>query len=715
MAYCKSFSLFVLIAMANADFYQYGNNIDQKEAEVYEVYEDQRETKRTTKRPYCEFSEEAKKSKFINFLNKVQDTFYELHPFLIGTLPNVDQARIKRTFKPFDATPARRKERTDGAKTLLTELKALKISDSKLKTREARGLASLQYFLNHNFDFPLEHYYEGTWMLGPDYLCNHIGCDIGTHLKTMLRRFEPTSFEDVQLAEKWIMSFRDTFDQLKSNLVLGVAAGMVQPREVCLASIDALEQAYPMLLEDGPKGILDEFVGWMVVDGSFLRNVEASAEKKWKETYGISMKQSLQEAMVKGFGKPWQEYVDYLKNDHIKHCVTSKIASGLSMLPLGNIYNEGKKDASNLTTGKLPTGEPLDGKKIYEQIIHYYTTTELPVEEIYKKGKKVLDDYYPKMKKLAKEIANVSDTKSAIKKFKEIATSPQEYFNDGPFPKNETGAEAQRKCSSERTARLNCPERWKALQKWFKFSRDVMQRINSMLPDLFFYSGEKRSVPSCPVKLVPDFNPSAGVPSYIEGDEDCIEPGKYFIPFFNEKSGPKHEDTTTNGHEARPGHHLQSQGYLENFADPCEDVITWLDDMVSHNTGFAEGWGLYAENPLLPIDLNLYKDNKMELFGMVKWQLWRALRVLVDIGLHYKNMTRDEALGLFAKYAWDSTDMVKKEITRYQGTPGQATTYLVGQQVIVDARKNLESKLGDKFRCDKIHFIYHEGHATYRS
>ena len=55
------------------------------------------------------------------------------------------------------------------------------------------------------------------------------------------------------------------------------------------------------------------------------------------------------------------------------------------------------------------------------------------------------------MKRLAKEIANVSDTKSAIKKFKEIATSPQEYFNDGPFPKNETGVEAQRQCSSERS------------------------------------------------------------------------------------------------------------------------------------------------------------------------------------------------------------------------------------------------------------------------
>ena len=84
-----------------------------------------------------------------------------------------------------------------------------------------------------------------------------------------------------------------------------------------------------------------------------------------------------------------------------------------------------------------------------------------------------------------------------------------------------------------------------------------MQKINKELPKFFYYSGARKSVPSCPIKLVPDFNPSAGVPSYIEGDDDCTILGQYFIPFFNEKSGPKYEDVTTNGHEARPGHHLQ--------------------------------------------------------------------------------------------------------------------------------------------------------------
>ena len=259
-------------------------------------------------------------------------------------MPNVDRETVRKTFKPFDATPAKRKERTDAATELLKKLKKLKITDVKLKSREARALASLEYFLQHNFDFPLEHYYEGTWMLGPDYLCNHISCDVGTHLRTVLRRFKPKTVSDIETVIKWIMGFRETFDQLKENLKLGVTAGMVQPREVCRASIDALEQAYPELLENGPKGILDDFVGWMITQGSFLTMVEKSAEKEWKEKNGLTIRQSLEEALVKGFGKPWQEYIDYLKEEHMKHCVTSDIASGLSMLPLSDVYKNGKKD-----------------------------------------------------------------------------------------------------------------------------------------------------------------------------------------------------------------------------------------------------------------------------------------------------------------------------------------------------------------------------------
>ncbi len=71
---------------------------------------------------------------------------------------------------------------------------------------------------------------------------------------------------------------------------------------------------------------------------------------------------------------------------------------------------------------------------------------------------------------------------------------------------------------------------------------------------------------------------------------------------------------------------------MEIFADPCGDFIEWLDNMISHNTAFAEGWGLYAENPLMSDDLDMYKDSKMEEFGMTKWQVLTADILIKNVG-----------------------------------------------------------------------------------
>ena len=95
------------------------------------------------------------------------------------------------------------------------------------------------------------------------------------------------------------------------------------------------------------------------------------------------------------------------------------------------------------------------------------------------------------------------------------------------------------------------------MQSWFNYAKQLMSHIQPMITPFFEHTGPERTTPSCPVKLVPDFNPSAGVQSYLESDEDCTEPAKYFIPFFNDNSGPRYEEVSTNGHESRPGHHLQ--------------------------------------------------------------------------------------------------------------------------------------------------------------
>ena len=83
--------------------------------------------------------------------------------------------------------------------------------------------------------------------------------------------------------------------------------------------------------------------------------------------------------------------------------------------------------------------------------------------------------------------------------------------------------------------------------------------------------------------------------------------------------------------------HFQLQGSVENFMGDCDDVIDWLN-MVTHYPLFTEGWALYAENPLLSQETSIYEDHPLQKYGMLKWQIWRALRLIVDTGLHHRGI-----------------------------------------------------------------------------
>lgn len=85
-------------------------------------------------------------------------------------------------------------------------------------------------------------------------------------------------------------------------------------------------------------------------------------------------------------------------------------------------------------------------------------------------------------------------------------------------------------------------------------------------------------------------------------------------------------------------------------------------------------------------------------------QIWRALRLIVDTGLHYRNMTRAEAIKLFEDYAWDSGDSITKEITRYQGEPGQASSYMIGRKSLMKVRSYAEKELGSEFKLKDFHY-----------
>merc|ERR1712079_343083 len=137
----------------------------------------------------------------------------------------------------------------------------------------------------------------------------------------------------------------------------------------------------------------------------------------------------------------------------------------------------------------------------------------------------------------------------------------------------------------------------------------------------------------------------------------------------------------------------------------------WLEAKGRY-TAFIEGWGLYAENPLTGEDTDTFKGKPLEKYGMLKWQVWRALRLIVDSGLHSGGFSRAEALQYFADYAWDTGEMAQKEVTRYQSGPGQATAYMIGQVKIIQLREYAKKELGTKFSLKDFHYhILSQGSA----
>lgn len=117
---------------------------------------------------------------------------------------------------------------------------------------------------------------------------------------------------------------------------------------------------------------------------------------------------------------------------------------------------------------------------------------------------------------------------------------------------------------------------------------------------------------------------------------------------------PTYEEWSVDAHEAMPGHHLQVQGHLEHFLDNCGGAIAWLDGLTSY-TGFKEGWAIYAEYPLIGRDTDTYADEPMQKYGMLKWLVWRSIRLIVDPGLNHFGMKRDEVIDYFKHYAWDNS------------------------------------------------------------
>jgi uncharacterized protein (DUF885 family) len=222
------------------------------------------------------------------------------------------------------------------------------------------------------------------------------------------------------------------------------------------------------------------------------------------------------------------------------------------------------------------------------------------------------------------------------------------------------------------------------------YSRAALARAKAAAPQWFGI------LPKADVRIepYPAYREQSGAPGeYNSPAEDGSRPGLFYINASEPTKTTRADNESTAFHETIPGHHLQGAIAIERRDN--HPLARYLG-----NSGYAEGWALYAEE--LADEMKLYSSD-LDRLGMLSSQNWRAARLVVDTGLHSLGWTRRQAIDYMLAHTPQSVQSATSEVDRYIIMPGQATAYMLGKLEIVAARRDAEQKLGDAFDIKRFH------------
>ena len=295
------------------------------------------------------------------------------------------------------------------------------------------------------------------------------------------------------------------------------------------------------------------------------------------------------------------------------------------------------------------------GNEYYNYLIRFWTTTNMTADEIFDLGQREVKRLRAEMEKIKDETGFKGD----LKAFFTYLNTDKRFF---PFT----------------TPR-------QVLDSFEHIHAQMQPQLNKLF--------DKVPKTKFEIRQTEKFREASASAEYNQGTADGSRPGIFYVPVPDAKKFNTFGMEDLFLHEAIPGHHYQVSLQQENDSLPKFRRFIWYG-------AYGEGWALYTES--LGKELGLYTDN-IQYFGALSEEMHRAIRLVVDVGMHTKGWTREQAIQFSLDNEGESKEAITSEVERYMAIPGQALSYKIGQLKIQELRAKAEKELGTRFSIAKFH------------